>query len=70
MSDQEVKLNQKQDDRITALENGQGRILEILEPIEDTFRSVNLLGKWLVVTLTFISVLGTVILAWTKIFDR
>jgi len=70
MSEQEARQNQSQDDRITQLEKGQARILELLEPIADTYRSVNLLGKWLVTTLVFISVLGGVIATWTKLFDK
>jgi len=49
-------LNQKQDDRITALEKGQDEILQLLRPISETYRTANILGKWTMGILVLASV--------------
>lgn len=69
MSELETQ-NQKQEDRIGALECSQKEILEMLKPIADTYRSVELLGKWMMAFLVFISVAIGIILSWSKLFDK
>lgn len=58
MSEETAKLNQKQDDRIKALEEGQGKILAILEPMADNYMATLILGKWFMGAMLF---LGTLI---------
>lgn len=55
MSEQEAKQNQLQDDRISALEKGQERILELLEPMADNYLAALKLGKWIMGGLLFTS---------------
>jgi hypothetical protein len=64
------KQNQKQEDRIEALEKNQELILEMLKPIADTYRSVEMLGKWLMAFLVLVSVSIGIVLSWTKLFDK
>ena len=64
------KLNQKQEDRIAALECGQKEILEMLKPIADTYRSVELLGRWMMAVLVFVSITIGIILSWFKLMDK
>ena len=64
------KLNQKQDDRITSLECGQAEIIKMLKPIAETYRSVELLGKWMMAFLVFVSVVVGIVLSWSKLFDK
>lgn len=49
-------LNQRQDDRISALEDGQKEILELLRPISETYRTASMLGKWVMALAVFISI--------------
>lgn len=44
------------------------KVNQSLSPIADTYKTVNVLGKWLMVVLVFLSVLGGVIWSWTNIF--
>ena len=69
MSELEIQ-NQKQEDRIDALEISQKEILEMLRPIADTYRSVELLGKWMMAFLVFVSVSVGIVLSWFKFFDK
>jgi hypothetical protein len=46
------------------------KLTEMLQPIVDTYKTVNRLGKWMMVLLVFLSVLGGVIWTWTNIFKH
>ena len=49
-------IEQNHSDRIIALEEGQKQIIDLLQPISDTYKTVSKLGKWLVACVVFISV--------------
>lgn len=70
MDEKTIKKNQRQDDRIEALEKGQEKILELLKPMADNYMTALKLGKWLMASLLFLSVLGGVILTWLKVFNK
>lgn len=44
------------EDRITTLEEGQNEILELLRPISETYRTATTIGKWVMGSLLFASV--------------
>ena len=50
-------IEQKHEDRISALEDGQKQIIALLEPISETYKTVSKMGKWLVAFIVFISVI-------------
>lgn len=56
--------------RIVTLEKGQQEILDILRPISETYRTASQLGRWLMGTIVFLSLLVGVILAITKITKK
>lgn len=45
-------------------------IKEILVPISETYKAVNLLGKWIMALLVFVSILGGIIFSWYEFFKR
>lgn len=60
-------INQKVEDRITALEEGQKEIIALLKPISQTYTTVSTLGKWSSALLVFISIVIGIILGWKKL---
>ena len=65
---------QKLKDKIDSLEQADSmntiehqKIMELLRPISETYRAVNLLGKWTTAILVFISILLGVIFGWVRI---
>lgn len=58
---------QKQDDRIKKLEDGQEEIMKLLRPISETYRTVNLMGKWLMAFLVLVSVMLGIIASWSRV---
>jgi hypothetical protein len=60
--------DQRQNDRIDALEKGQEEILALLRPIADTYSTASTLGKWAMALLVFISITLGVILSIKSIF--
>lgn len=58
---------QRQEDRIVALEKGQQEILNILRPISETYRTATMLGKWSTGLLVLISVIIGIILSIKQI---
>ena len=69
MSDQDT-LNQRTDDRISALEKGQKEIIDLLKPIAETYTTVSNLAKWLSALLVLISIVIGIILGWKDIFHK
>jgi hypothetical protein len=81
ISDQ-VKEIQRLKDEVEALQEADKlnfqqhkQILEAVEkvnlalaPIADTYKTVNTLGKWIMIMLVFLSVLGGVIWTWINVF--
>jgi hypothetical protein len=61
--DTEERREQRQDDRIQALEEGQKEILALLRPISETYRTATMLGKWVTAMLVFISVCVGIVLS-------
>lgn len=60
---------QHQDERITALEEGQkdmkewqNRVIEMLEPISDTYKSARTIGKWGMSLLILMSIIVGILL--------
>jgi hypothetical protein len=43
---------------------------KLLVPISETYKTVGLMAKWLMAFLVFLSMLGGVIVAWGKIFNK
>lgn len=60
--------HQQADDRITALEKGQGDILAILKPISETYQTISVLGRWGSAVLVAISILIGVVLGFREYF--
>jgi hypothetical protein len=58
---------QRNEDRISALEKGQQQILEILKPISETYITASRLGKWGMGLLVFISISIGVILGFKNL---
>ncbi len=67
MTDQQ---NQRQDDRITALEKGQEEILALLKPIAETYTTVSTVGKWGMAIMVFVSILIGIILGAKTLFNK
>lgn len=65
-----TEIERLQNDRIAALEKGQNEILELLRPISETYRTASQLGKWLMGTIVFCSLVVGVILAIMKITKK
>lgn len=61
---------QRNEDRISALEKGQAAILDLLKPISETYRTVSLLGKWVTAFAVFISIVLGIIFSATKLFNK
>lgn len=59
---------QRQDDRITALEDGQKHIIDLLTPISRTYTTATVMGKWLMALAVFISISIGVLLSLQKFF--
>lgn len=60
--------DQKQEDRIIALEKGQEEILALLRPIAETYTTASTLGKWIMAFLVFVSVIIGIILGARNLF--
>ena len=67
MSDQDV-INQKTEDRLTALEKGQQDIIDLLKPIAETYRTVSTMSKWFMAFAVFVSILIGIVVGWKQIF--
>lgn len=63
-------VDNEQERRIGALEAGQKQILELLEPIAETYKTANMLGKWTMGIMVFMSILLGVILSLGKLFHK
>lgn len=63
-------LDQKQEDRITALEKGQQEMLELLRPISETYRTVSSLGKWGMAAAVFVSILIGIIIGLRSVIPK
>ena len=67
---------QKIKDEISALQNADvqnsnehKKIMELLEPISETYKTVGLMARWLMAFLVFISVLMGVIANWARVIN-
>lgn len=63
-----VSLDQRQEDRISALEKGQQEILALLRPISATYTTVSTMGRWSMAFMVFISILIGLILGFRNLF--
>lgn len=59
--------DQRQEDRITALEKGQKDILDLLKPISETYTTVSTMGRWGMAFMVFISILIGVVLGFRNL---
>lgn len=75
MTEQDVEIQQLKDeiialkasDSVNTIEHQ--KIMELLQPISETYRAVNLLGKWTTAILVFVSILLSVFFGWAKIIS-
>lgn len=65
-----IAMAQKQDDRITNLEDQHKELLEKLTPMIDAFNAASKLGKWGTSLLVFLSVAIGIVLGIIKIFHH
>ena len=63
-------LNQKTEDRISALEKGQKDIIDLLKPIAETYTTVSTLAKWFMALAVFISITIGIIIGWKDILHK
>lgn len=61
-------LDQRQEDRIIALEEGQKAILDLLKPISETYTTVTTMGRWGMALMVFLSIIIGVILGAKNLF--
>jgi hypothetical protein len=64
------------EERISLLENAQlencqqhKEIMDMLKPIARTYDGANLMGKWIMALLVFISILLGVFIGWKNVID-
>lgn len=61
-------IDEGQEKRILALEEGQKEILALLKPISETYSTVSTIGRWGMALLVFISILIGIILGAKNLF--
>lgn len=65
-----MNIEQRQDDRIAALEQSIVEIRDLLKPISETYSSVTRMGKWAMTVAVFISIVIGIIMGLRSFLNR